>query len=230
MRLVIFDCDGTLVDSRKIIVAAMTMTFEAVGLEAPDRTSILGLVGLSLRETFRHLLDLRPGQDEHALEHLIAAYRQSFSELREDPAMAEPLYEGAREALDALAREDRLLLGIATGKSRTGVRRLLERESLGGYFSVIQTADDAPSKPDPGMIEQALEATGVGARDAVMIGDTTFDMLMARNAGVRALGVAWGYHPVDELHQTGATRVLRAYDELGGALEHVWGPQKRSAR
>ena len=202
MRLIVFDVDGTLVDSQLLILAAQRQAFAAVGLPAPTRERSLSIVGLSLLEAFAALVG-----PEGPVEALAEAYRQAFAALRADPACVEPLFPGMGDLVARLATEPAIALGIATGKSRRGVSHLVERHGWDGLFATIQTADDAPSKPDPAMLLQAMAATGATPDRTVMVGDTTFDMLMARAAEIRPVGVAWGYHPADALHQTGAETV-----------------------
>ena len=105
-----------------------------------------------------------------------------------------PPYAGIAEAVRTLAGRDDFVLGIATGKSRRGVARVLDREGWHGHFLTIQTADDHPSKPHPSMILRAMNETGAEPVSTLMVGDTSFDMEMARNANVGAVGVGWGYH------------------------------------
>lgn len=219
-RLIIFDCDGTLVDSQHLIVAAMESAFGAEGLPAPPREAVLSIIGLSLPEAFSRLAGAR---DAETVVRLSGHYSAAFGKLRQDPDHQEPLYEGAREALAALAAEEGTLLGIATGKSRRGVDRLLDRLEMGPIFATIQTADVAPSKPHPGMIERAMAETGAGRDATAMIGDTSFDMEMARAAGVTPLGVGWGYHPVEELRAAGAHRVARDFPDLERTLAAISG-------
>ena len=111
-----------------------------------------------------------------------------------------------------------MVLGIATGKSRRGVAHLVERHGWHRTFATIQTADDATSKPDPAMLRQAMAEVGAAPRDTLMIGDSTFDMLMARAAGVRPIGVSWGYHPVTALEEAGAEAIAISYEELRALL------------
>jgi phosphoglycolate phosphatase len=214
MNLIIFDCDGTIVDSQHIIVAAMEQAFSGAGLALPSRADILAVVGLSLVEAVSELLSSPEGRDVPLAEQLAETYKQSFQVLRRDPANHEPLYPGARAAIEALAARDDVVLGIATGKSRRGVDVLFEREHLARHFVTIQTADDHPSKPHPSMIAKALAETGCRADQTVMIGDTTYDMAMACSAGVVPLGVAWGYHEVAALKGAGAAVVLDEYGQL----------------
>ncbi len=219
-RLIIFDCDGTLVDSQHMIVSAMTTALAQNGISPLPRGRVLDGVGLSLPEAMRRLL---PEADDRLVKGMAQSYRDAFLELRSQPGHQEPLYDGAREALQRLANRDDLLLGIATGKARRGVNALVEREGFHGYFATIQTADTAPSKPHPAMIEQALIEVGVERSAAVMVGDTTFDIEMARNAGVAGVGVGWGYHPGEALREAGAHALVDDFDELLDEIERLFG-------
>jgi len=218
MRLIIFDCDGTLVDSQLTIVAAMTGAFLARGIAPPSRQRILSIVGLSLPQAVARLL---PEAGPRLVLSLAESYKNAFTDLRQDQPDQDPLFPGARDAVLALAGREGLCLGIATGKSRRGMQRLFDREGWHTHFATIQTADDAPSKPHPAMITQAMAEVGALPRHTVMIGDTSFDMEMARAAGVHALGVGWGYHPVAELHAAGAHHVAGTYGELVPSIERL---------
>ena len=189
MNLIIFDVDGTLVDSQNLLVAAQRETFLAHGLKPPSRERSLSIVGLSLVRAFEVLV----GRDGPA-ESLAQGYKAAFQRLRAEAAYEEPLFPGAAELLDELSRREDVTLSIATGKSRRGVDHLLQRHGWERIFATIQTADDAPSKPHPAMIQQAMAETGAEPRETAMIGDSTFDMAMARAAGVGAIGVSWGDH------------------------------------
>ncbi|CUH78815.1 HAD-IA family hydrolase [Tropicibacter naphthalenivorans] len=203
LKLAIFDVDGTLVDSQGDILASMTAAFEAVGLPAPDRATVLSIVGLSLPLA---VAELAPEVDAAGQARMTQTYKDTYAQLRISGG-ASPLYPGIAEMLDRLARIDDLLLGVATGKSRRGLTALLGSLDLNARFVTTQVADDHPSKPHPSMIHAALSEAGVDAADAVMIGDTRFDMEMAQAAGVRGIGVAWGYHAADTL--TGAVAVAQ---------------------
>jgi phosphoglycolate phosphatase len=220
MRLVIFDCDGTLVDSQAIIVAAMNRAFEAKGLAPPSRQATLSIVGLSLKEAMRALM---PEASEAAVIDAGEAYRDAYVAFRRDGAHHDALYPGAREALAALAGRDGLVLGIATGKSRRGVDALLKRERFEGVFATIQTADDAPSKPHPAMVLQAMAETGAEPGATAMIGDTAYDMAMARAARAGAIGVTWGYHPRTMLVDAGSQALVDRFADLEAAIDALTG-------
>lgn len=205
MKLIVFDCDGTLVDSQHMIVAAMDAAFSARDLVPPARKQTLSVVGLSLGLAIERLV---PAMDSAKIGQLAEDYKAAFAELRRDPQQREPLYPGIRELLMYLGTLQNVLLGVATGKSRRGVAAVLAREELGHLFHTIQTADTHPSKPDPSMLITAMEDAATGPRQTVMIGDTTFDMDMAHSAGVRSIGVGWGYHAPHELAATGAHAIV----------------------
>lgn len=220
-RLVIFDCDGTIVDSQHRIAAAMTQAFTLNGLPAPERQATLGVVGLSLIEAARELAP-ELGMAEHL--RLAEAYKSAFFQMREKGEHETPLYPDAEAVLRSLAARDELVLGIATGKSRRGVDFLVAEYGFHNMFMTIQTADEHPSKPHPSMIEKALAETGIAAEHAVMIGDTSFDMAMAVSAGVSAIGVSWGYHASDALIASGAHCVAGQFTDLPGLIERTGVP------
>ena len=219
-RLVVFDCDGTLIDSQHMIVAAMAHAFAAHGLTPLPRETVLSIVGLSLDEA---LLALLPTEEPARRRAVTEGYKEAFHHLRGRPDLTEPLYPGARETVEALAASGELLLGIATGKSQRGLRAALERHDLTRHFVTLQTADDAPSKPHPMMLRRAMSEAGAEAADTVLIGDTSYDIHMACAAGTHAFGVDWGYHPREILMQAGASRVLSEFAQLPPALEGLWG-------
>ena len=189
-------------------------------MAAPPAAAVREVVGLDLRQAIARLHPAGRAADHAAMAgHYKAAFRAACGR----DAHHEPLYPGAGAALDALEAAG-VLLGIATGKGRDGLLATLERHGLAGRFTTLQTADRGPSKPDPAALYRALEETGVDAKDAVMIGDTSFDMAMAESAGIAAVGVGWGYHPAAALYRAGALTVVESYQTLVPTLERlVWG-------
>lgn len=220
LRLVVFDVDGTLVDSQADILGAMGAAFASQGMTPPERDAVLGIVGLSLDVA---LPRLAPDLPTHAHGEMVAAYKQAYFELRSSKGTKEsaPLYPGARRAIDRLQAQPETLLGVATGKSRRGLDRLLEGHALGSVFVTQQVADHHPSKPHPSMLEAAMAETGVGPERAVMVGDTSFDMEMAKAAGIFAVGVSWGYHGADQL--CAANAIVDSFDQLDDVLTRYWG-------
>lgn len=209
-RLAIFDCDGTLVDGQASICEAMEAGFASARLSPPDRNAIRRMVGLSLPQALRRLA---PDASEETQAIAVQGYKDNFSTARAEGRLREPLYEGMAELLGRLHREG-WLLAVATGKSDRGLSACLATHGIADFFVSLQTADRHPSKPDPAMLLAALDEAGVAPEQAVMIGDTSFDIAMARAAGVRAVGVAWGYHEAEELLAEGADAVARTMDEL----------------
>lgn len=214
LRLAVFDVDGTLVDSQHNIIAAMAAAFVMHGLPEPEAGTVRRVIGLSLVEA---VAAVAPDLDGDLHWRLAHSYKEAFAALRGRPDHEEPLYPGALEALAALEQAG-WLLGIATGKSQRGVRSMLDRHGLHGRFVSIQTADEHPGKPHPSMLLTAMGESGVGPAETVMIGDTAYDMLMAKKAGVTGIGVAWGYHHPDELRQAGADAVVEVYEALPALL------------
>ncbi|WP_265499312.1 HAD-IA family hydrolase [Paracoccus beibuensis] len=214
MRLVVFDVDGTLVDSQDHIHHAMSFAFQEAGLAPLPKAEVLTIVGLSLPVA---VAELAPEADVQTQVRIVAGYKDSFMKARLEQAA--PLYPGAMECLDRLAMRDDLLLAIATGKSRRGLDAMIAAHGLAGRFLSLQTADGHPSKPHPSMLLAAMAETGIEAGQAVMIGDTSFDMLMAGAAGMAGFGVSWGYHPAAALTDAGAARIVDEFDTLTRTIE-----------
>lgn len=219
LRLIIFDVDGTLVDSQGDIVASMTAAFQAEGHKVPSRAQILSIVGLSLEVAIPQLV---PGLDEAAYVRMVEAYKSAYMQLRasQGTQQSSPLYPGIRAVLDEWNAVPEFLLGVATGKSRRGLDALLAGHQMERLFLTQQVADHHPSKPHPAMLEAALNETGIDRQNAVMIGDTEYDMTMARAAGVHAIGVSWGYHGLDRLDL--ADKLVHSVADLPGAIRTVW--------
>ncbi|QJB70431.1 HAD-IA family hydrolase [Parasphingorhabdus halotolerans] len=210
----LFDCDGTMVDSQANICASMDQAFIKHGLAPPDHHLTRRIVGLSLQEAVRQLL---PSHEEGLIREIAQSYKDGFFELRQAGSVHEPLYDGLLGLLDQLENAG-WVLGVATGKSDRGLHHVLETHGLTGRFVTLQTADRHPSKPHPAMVELAIAEAGATTQTTAMIGDTTFDMEMAINARVRAIGVDWGYHDPDELITSGAEVVAADMDELNKVL------------
>ena len=218
-KLALFDVDGTLVDSQHVIVACMNSAFEDEGLPRPNAESVRRVVGLSLEEAIERL---SPSLGSGRHTRIAAAYRNAFA--ASAGQVTQPLYPGAQEALDALSA-DGILLGIASGKSRRGIDRVLKEHALGDRFVTIQSPDIAPGKPNPGMVLQAAAAAEIEPADIVVIGDTQFDIAMARAARAPSVGVAWGYHPIELLRQAGADRLIDTFGELPSAVISLMSAQ-----
>lgn len=210
-RLVIFDCDGTLVDSQHHIVSAMHSAFAANGLTLPEPDAVRRTVGLPLEVAIERLL-LPLGSP--ALHPVVEAYKTAAVAQRLEPDHHEPLFPGLVGTLDRLDQAG-FLLGVATGKARRGLNFTLNTHSLSDRFVTLQTCDVvAAGKPAPDMVLQAMAETGAVPASTIVVGDTTYDMEMARNAGVQAIGVAWGYHDERILLASGAASIIRHFGEL----------------
>lgn len=210
VRLAVFDCDGTLVDGQHEICSAMDDAFGSLGMVAPDHGTVRRAVGLSLPQTMRLLVPQESGELQAAL---VEAYKAAYRQARTEGRVSEPLFDGIRPVLETL-RTRGWDLGVATGKSLRGLHHCLAVNALSDHFVTLQTADHHPSKPHPAMLEAALDEAMAMAGDAVMIGDTTYDIAMARAAGVRAIGVTWGYHPAIDLVEAGADAVATTPADL----------------
>ncbi|MBP7000218.1 HAD-IA family hydrolase [Amaricoccus sp.] len=219
-QLVVFDVDGTLVDSQHVILASMDAAFAAIGRARPGDADVLAIVGLSLPEA---MAALAPELDAAARGALVEGYRSSFLAARAAGGgeSAAPLYPGARAALERLSADPATLLGVATGKARRGLDHVLHAHGLAGLFATAQTADGHPSKPHPSMLRAALAETGCAPEAAAMVGDTAFDIEMGRAAGLATIGVAWGYHPRARLEAAGADVVIEDFGALDAALDRL---------
>ena len=214
-RLAVFDCDGTLVDSQATICLAMAQGFAACGLAAPGHAATRGIIGLSLIEA---MAALHPAGTPAQHQVLADEYKKAFFNLRAAGLADEPLYDGITEAIADLDARG-WLLGVATGKSDRGLKHILEHHGLHPKFVTLQTADRHPSKPHPSMLELAMAEAGAAPATTAMIGDTSYDMMMAKAAGCAAVGVAWGYHNSDELMEGGADVVAESPGALVAILE-----------
>ncbi|WP_221794744.1 HAD-IA family hydrolase [Aquisediminimonas sediminicola] len=214
-RLALFDCDGTLVDSQHVICDAMESAFAKHRLTPPSRSDTRRVVGLSLIEAMAALL---PEADRGTHVRLADDYKLAFQDLRRQGAILEPLFEGIVDLVDQLDAAG-WMLGVATGKSDKGLAHCLDQHGLKGRFVTLQTADRHPSKPHPSMVYEAMADAGAGPATTVMIGDTSFDMLMGKSAGVYCVGVDWGYHHPDELWAAGADEVVGQTQSITRIME-----------
>lgn len=213
MKLVIFDFDGTLVDSRSLILESHRIVFAEFRLPVPAPAHSLALVGKSLNVILAELA----GPAAPIFE-MVRAYDLLLPQLRADPAFAERPFDGVGDLLHELSSTTDTVLGLATGHRSDTVAPALRALRWNEFFRTIQAADMAPSKPHPAMLLQALAATGVEAKDAIFIGDTTFDMQMAHAAGLLSIGVSWGYHQPERLLEAGADCVVQTVAELRSSI------------
>lgn len=221
LRLVVFDMDGTLIDSQDVIIEAMRRAFARLDFPAPTDEQTRSIIGLSLDKAVTTIAPyLSPSEVAAGVE----AYRSSFIDMRAESGAeaAAPMYPGARAALDRLHRQDETLMGVATGKARRGLDHAYASHGIGQYFVTHQTADGHPSKPHPSMLFQALNDTGVEVARAVMIGDTEFDIAMGKAAGFKTIGVSWGYHLLDRLKVASPDFIIDSYDDLDETLDVIW--------
>ena len=216
LKLAIWDVDGTIVDSRKTISDCMDRAFKKQGLAPPGYERTRTIVGLGLFEAIAKIAG--EGTDTQTVHDLCAAYKQAFVAHRTQPGFSEQLYAGALDSLERLANEN-WLLAIATGKSRRGLEAIFKTHDLEQYFDTVWCADDGPGKPSPFMCVEAMSALGAEPRQTLMIGDAVHDMRMARAAGIRALGVTWGFGEAAELEAAGAHSVHESFACLNDALK-----------
>ncbi len=214
MKLVLFDVDGTLIDSQAIIHESMRLTFVRFGHQEPQIEDTRSIIGLTL--DFAIATILKREIDDEVLA-MTAEYKSIYLELAKLEEMQSLPFNGIPALIDRLAQRNDILLGIVTGKSRRGVRNLLSNHHFEGRFVVSRCADDCPSKPHPAMVKECCEDVGMSPLNTIVIGDTGFDMEMARSAGATAIGVTWGYHPKDRIIQGGADHMVNTVD----ALEHA---------
>ncbi len=215
MSLVVFDMDGTLIDSGAEITARVFKAFAAVGLAAPSEQVIRANVGLSLPI---YLSAVSGSDDPEVISALFDAYRAAAAASL--PGQM-PMFDGARALLDRLKARPGMQLAVATGKGRAGLDKTLAQSNMAHYFTSLQTPDNNPSKPHPGMLHSAMDECGVGPGETVMIGDAVFDIQMANAAGVRSIGVAWGLQPVAALVAAGATTTIDRFDALYDLIDSL---------
>lgn len=211
MRLILFDVDGTLIDSKAVIHASMRLTLQRWGYDEPSGEATRTLIGLTLDTAIASLLQ-REVDDE--ILAMVSDYKDIYLQLSRQPEMQSLPFAGIASLLDRLARRDDVLLGLATGKSRRGVHTMLQTPHFSGRFSVARCADDCPSKPHPAMVLECCDETNISPSNTLMIGDTSFDMEMAAAARATGLGVGWGYHPAERMLTAGASAVAHSSQAL----------------
>lgn len=191
-KLLIFDWDGTLMDSVAKIVDCLKVAGTEVGFESRPESELRNVIGLGLREA---LSKLYPEETETMIETMAGHYRRQYLDINPTPS---PLFPGVKELLETLDNHG-YWLAVATGKGRQGLDQVLDDSGLRGRFHTTRCASETFSKPHPRMLEEILEQTGLDADDALMIGDTEYDLEMANNAGMASLGVSYGVHSVERL-------------------------------
>ena len=213
--LLAFDMDGTLIDSLAAIVDASVEAFAGTPFATPTADQVREVVGLHLELCVEHWA---PEASADEVRDLAERYRMAFRGQRARGEQNVKFYEGVTETLDLL-RHDETFMAVVTGKDRRGLDATLQMQDFGHHFHSLQTPDTNPGKPAPDMVWSANRETVTEARDTVVIGDTSFDMEMARNAGAFALGVTYGNHSEERLRQSGAHMLIHSFAELPAALK-----------
>ena len=215
MRLVVFDCDGTLVDSQQAIVRSTETALSAFDLPTPERRAILYAVGLPVDVAMRRHA---PDVDDATLGKIIELFRDTYRDLSLQVDRGQIMFDGMHDLICTLGQQDETLLAVVTMKSRRGLGRVVDAYNIRDYFQSLKSADDGPGKPAPDLLIDAMAECGVTPAQTVMVGDTSFDMLMAKAANVRAIGVGWGYQDIDELEEAGADDIVVTPDALAQLL------------
>jgi phosphoglycolate phosphatase len=217
MKLVLFDCDGTLVDSAGTIHETMRRTFLHFNKPEPALAATKSIMGLTLDIAIARM-DGKPHVDDEALA-MTAYYKSLFTVVRQAPGYQEaPLFDGIRAVVERLSAQDEILIGAVTGKSRRGLDSMLDAHGFRPHFKVSRTADDCPSKPHPAMVTECCDEMGMRPEQTIVIGDAIYDMQMAKSAGAKAIGVSWGSGTAEQLLDSGADAVVHQADAL---LDHI---------
>ena len=215
LRLAVFDVDGTLMDSATSIVDGVMACWQACGFKEPDPVHVRRIIGLPWKQSIAELI---PGAGDAEFAAIRNYHDEVARGVRPPATRAEiSLFPGALEILETLEGAG-YLLSIITSRSLDRLEEMLETQGIRSRFVALKTVDHGPGKPNPHLMLQTLSETGVEKQDAVMIGDTTFDILMACNAGTSAIGVSWGVHETVELHEAGAHRVVDRFHDIPDAI------------
>lgn len=206
-ELVIFDWDGTLMDSAGRIASAMQKAAMLCNIEMPTVDDVKNIIGLSLDKA---ILELYPQADSALVEAMVLHYKDQYRHQDNTPS---PMFDGANELLEGL-HSSGYKLAVATGKSKAGLKRVWQASNTGHLFHTGRGSDEAQSKPHPDMLHQILEELDVAIEKAVMIGDTEYDLNMAGSIGMDAIGVSFGAHAVDRLVQCKPLTIIDSLYEL----------------
>jgi len=215
MKLILFDADGTLIDSQAIIHESMRLTFLQFGYEAPPISATRSIIGLTLDLAIATIMNRQIDEEIIAMSE---EYKHFYLQLAQLEEMQSKAFDGIPELIQQLAARNDFLLGVVTGKSRRGVQKLIACDHFENKFVTSRCADDCPSKPHPAMVLECCEETGISPLNTLVIGDTGFDMGMAVSAGATAIGVSWGYHPVARIKSGGAHHIA---DDVGTLEETI---------
>lgn len=205
--LLIFDWDGTLMDSEAHIVECLEKAMEAVDQEPLPGTQLRQVIGLGLEEAISGIM---PSASKSVHQRAVTAFREHFLSPHPTPSK---LFPGVEAVLEQLSNQG-YAMAVATGKSRRGLDKVLQQTGLGSYFPVTRCADETFSKPHPLMLEEILMDMDTAADRALMVGDTEFDLLMAANAGVPAVGVSYGVHAIERLQLASPLEILHRISDL----------------
>jgi phosphoglycolate phosphatase len=206
-QLIMFDWDGTLMDSAQKIANCLHASAAEVGLPSVSDQKAKSIIGLGLDDAMNALW---PNTPAHTVNELVAAYKHHFVNV---DTTSQELFSGVVDGLDRL-NEAGAFVAVATGKSRVGLQRVLDEYDFHGHFVVTKCADETRSKPHPQMIHEILDFTSIDPKNSIMIGDTTFDMQMAGSANVHGLGVSYGVHSENDIRQAGAIDVVNSFNNV----------------
>ncbi|MEM7359215.1 MAG: HAD-IIIA family hydrolase [Pseudomonadota bacterium] len=206
-QLIIFDWDGTIMDSAQKIANCVKASARDLGLKEPTDQEAKNIIGLGLREGMALLFS---DQDDAMVDRIVDCYKHHF--ITNDKT-EQSLFEGVEQGLHTL-NENGVLLAVATGKARRGLTRVFDEVGLQQYFTVTRCADETRSKPHPQMLHEILDFTAIDPRNSIMVGDTTYDMDMAANAGMHGLGCSYGVHTEEALRQAAAVDVLDSFNNV----------------